>query len=312
MKKSVILLFILILSTLTLAQEDIELSEDRLDLKFSSFGGTIDIDLKKYLGEGPYFVNGTKDVIIDIDQEVGKATLTPREGWEGAEIIVFRTKMKENLREVIVEKLQKAETEVVFDNFEDIFDSILDNLEVEQIKVIKSEFRDGEVLVDINNEIELLIGLDELKKPKFGLNILLNNEGLEIRKGFFEEINLKLISTIIVLAILLLIFKNRVIEFFIPLKDIKSTKARLLSKLKNLKHDDKKIVELVEFFFRRFINVNKKTTLYKLDLTLEKKGIKGHIKQEIVILFKRYQKGNYDKNDFKYLYSNLRRILVKL
>lgn len=312
MKKEFFIIFVL-LTSLVIAQENIELipSEERLDVNYHSFGGQYTIDLKKYLGDGPYTVSKTKNVIVDINQKTGKAIITPSLGWQGSEIIRFvlnKTKAiitlpKETFREIEIGKI------VIF---QDVFDRVVEDIKKENIKKLESGFRDNKLFISINDEVNLFAGYDKDLKPEFTFDILLANKGVEVQYGLLEGINLPLIILILIGIILVYIFRDMIISIVRVEKDKKNIKKIFLSKLSRYKEDEEKILDLTEAFFEKFLNIKKDSSLYLLDLALEKRDIKGDLKQEVIDLFKHLNKDKHDKDEIAHMYNSLRRILIKL
>ncbi|MBI2663567.1 hypothetical protein HYX15_03510 [Candidatus Woesearchaeota archaeon] len=312
MKIEVILLLI-ILSTLAIAQQEIELvpSEERLEINYHSFGGQYKVDLRKYLGDGPYKVEEPNNVIIEINQETGEAIITPKPGFEGSEIIRFQLERaeatislpRETFRELNVGRLEL---------FQDAFNSVITNIKKEDIKKITSGFVGNKIIINIDDEVKLSAGYDESLKPEFTFDLLLQNRGVEVQRKIFETKDIILIIGLVVLLIVLYVFRDKIITIIRPKEDPEKIKKLFLYRISKYKEDDEKIVELAEAFFDRFLNVKKDSNLYILDLALEKRQIRGDLKQQIIDLFKHINKEKHDKKDIEHIYNNLRKVLVKL
>ncbi|MDP6641880.1 MAG: hypothetical protein QGF74_00665 [Candidatus Nanoarchaeia archaeon] len=315
MKKELFILFILLIN-LVIAQEEIELvpkSDERLDVKYHSFGGQYTIDLKKYLGEGSYRVSETKNVNIDINQETGLAIISSQPGWQGSEIIRFTLNKTKSITTLPKETFEEIKPEIEkLEVFQDAFDGVIKDIAKEKIKRLDSEFRNNKLFISVNEEVNLIAGYDENLKPQFNFGISLSNEGIESPPGFFESINLSLITSIIIIIILLFVFRNNIINLLIIKENKKSIKKSFLARLVKYKDDDEKILDLTESFFFRFLKIKKYSSLYILDLALEKRNIQGDLKQEIISLFKHLQKEEYNKKEIKHIYESLRRVLIKL
>lgn len=311
--RHLIILIIFLFVNIAIAQEDIELipSEERLEVRYHTFGGQYTIDLKKYLGNGPYIVYETKNVIIDINQNTGKAIIAPKEGFQGSEIIKFalnKTKSVITLPKETLKEINLGRTII----FNDIFDNVIDDIKKEDIKSLEAGFRGNKVAININDEVNLLVGYDEDLKPEFSFDILLANKGAEVRYGIFDRINLKFIAVIISIILFIYFFRDKLISIIRTKEDKSKIKKIFLAKLSRYKENDEKIIELTEEFFERFLKIKKGSGLYLLDLALEKRQIKGDLKQEIIDLFRHLSNDEHDSKEISHIYGTLRRILVKL
>lgn len=171
MKRGVFLslLFFIILVAFVSAQQD------TFNIRFHSFGRIATVDLKKYLGESElYLVSETKNVIVDIDQEKGIATLKARPGWEGSEVIVFRkNESLSRLNETEIANFLESVPEIFFmkkirdDELARLFEVTIDPSILEIIKLVKreeirelsTEVGGRELRMSINNEVDLKIEL---------------------------------------------------------------------------------------------------------------------------------------------------------
>ena len=313
MKKGIFILVILILASFALAQEDIRLipSEEKLDVNYHAFGGQYTIDLKKYMGDGPYLVSKTKNVVVDINQDTGRAIITPNLGFEGSEIITFAinktraiiTLPRETFREIEIGKV------VIF---QDIFDDVINNIKKENIRKIESGFRDKKLFIIVNDEVNLFAGYDKDQKPEFTFDILIANEAKEERQSLFDNVNISIIIIAFIISILLFIFRDRVINILIIKENKEKIKRKFLSRLIKYRENDEEILNLMESFFETFLKIKKNSGLYALDLALERREIEGDLKQEIIDLFKHLNDDEQGKRNMKHIYNSLRRVLIKI
>lgn len=183
MKRGVFLslLFFIILVAFVAAQQD------TFNIRFHSFGRFATVDLKKYLGESKlYLVSQTKNVIVDIDQERGIATLKARPGWEGSEVIVFRkNESLSELNETEVARFLEEVPETFFlkrirdEELVRLFEVTIDPSILEIIKLVKREeirelstdVEERELKMRINNEVDLKIEMGYI--PSVSMDFLL-------------------------------------------------------------------------------------------------------------------------------------------
>ncbi|MBI2667536.1 hypothetical protein HYX17_02065, partial [Candidatus Woesearchaeota archaeon] len=243
--------------------------------------------------------------------DTGKVIIAPKEGFQGSEIIKFalnKTKSIITLPEETLKEINIGKTQV----FQDVLDEIIDDIKKEEIRSLEAGFRDNNIIININDEINLFAGYDEDLKPEFSFDILLANKGAEVRYGIFDRINLNFIAVIILIMLLIYFFRDKLISIIRIKEDKTKVKKIFLAKLSKYKDDDEKIIELAENFFERFLSIKKGSGLYLLDLALERRDIRGDLKQEIIDLFKHLNNDVHNNNEIKHIYETLRRILVKL
>lgn len=213
MKRGVafLLIIFLVLMGYVIAQQD------EFSVRFHSFGKNATIDLKQYLGESElYLASQPTNVIIEIDQEKGIATLTARPGWKGSEVIYFRTNeslIKVNDTEEIAKflpvapeilYLRRVRDEELARLFEGTIDpSVLDlikEIKREEIKKVSKEIRQKTMIVRINDEVDLKMELGYV--PTFSMDFSLGEkkEGEEAVKTKETGLNLKISNTILVIA----------------------------------------------------------------------------------------------------------------
>ncbi len=223
MKRGVtFLLFIfLVLINYALAQQG------EFSVRFHSFGKNATIDLKQYLGESElYLASQPLNVIVEIDQEKGIATITAKPGWEGSEMIRFRTiesltkvndteeiesLIKVNDTEEIAKflpvapeilYLRKVRDEELARLFEGTIDpGVLDlvkEIKREEITKLSKEIRERTINVRVNDEVDLKFELGYA--PTFAMDFSLGEKKTEEEAKPKEKgLKLKISNTIILI-----------------------------------------------------------------------------------------------------------------
>lgn len=248
------IVFFIILVTFVAAQQG------EFSVRFHSFGKNATIDLKNYLEESErYLVSRTTNVIVDIDQENGIATLRARSGWEGSEVIFFRTneslaminetaevsQFLEAVPEILF--LRRVKDEELIKLFEGTIDpSILDvvkKIKKEEIRKLSSELDENRLRIRVNEEVDLKLEMGYI--PSVAMDFSLGEE-LEIEEKIKPKEELKLkINREIVIAILAVI--GIVCTYFY------------------MKHSHKKAIERKEFVLESTISQDiKHLSLHKL------------------------------------------------
>lgn len=213
MKRGVtfLLIIFLVLIGYVIAQQG------EFSVRFHSFGKNASIDLKQYLGESElYLASQSLNVITEIDQEKGIATITAKPGWEGSEVIYFRTNeslTKVNSTEEIAKflpvapeilYLRRIRDEELTKLFEGTIDpSVLDlikEIKKEEITKLSKEIRQKTMIVRVNDEVDLKLELGYT--PAFSMDFSLGakKEGEEAVKTKETGLNLKISNTILIIA----------------------------------------------------------------------------------------------------------------
>lgn len=311
MKRGAFILLFLIILTAVAAQ-------DEFSVRFHSFGKNATINLKDYLGESKYYVaSQTLNVIVNIDQETGIATLTARQGWEGSEVVFFRT--NESLKKIEgteeVAKFLPAVPEILYLRrireaelvrlFEGTIDpSILDlikEIKREEIEKLTKEIRERTIMISVNDEVDLKMELGYV--PMFSMDFSLGEKREveeEITPTKKEGIKLEINSTaiIIILAIILIIClffykkyakklevkkEEKELEYVIS-KDIKHLSLNKLLKLqKELEKErsSERFVRIVREFFSKYFGVGYDFEFNQLIRRVKDSDIKRSMKNEI-------------------------------
>lgn len=314
MKRGIFLSIVLfiILVTFVAAQQG------EFSVRFHSFGKNATIDLKKYLGESElYLVSRTENVIVDIDQEKGIATLRARPRWEGSEVIHFRTneslslvneteevaKFLEAVPEILF--LRRIRDEELVKLFEGTIDpSILDvvkQIKREEIRKLSSEIEEHTIKIRINDEVDLKLEMGYI--PAVSMDFSLGPEQeVEEEEGAEEEeeglkVELSREAIIIILsAIGIVCFyfyikysKKRgeereelVIERTIS-RDIKQLSLHKLRTLqRNLgKESSGEFINLFREFFSRYFGIGYDFEFKQLVRRVNDSDLSRHIKSEI-------------------------------
>ncbi len=213
MKRGVtfLLIIFLVLISYVIAQQD------EFSVRFHSFGKNATIDLKQYLGESElYLASQTMNIIVEIDQEQGIAQLTARPGWEGSEVIYFRT--NESLRKMnntediakflpvapAILYLRKVRGEELAKLFEGTIDpsvlNLIKEIKREEIKKVSKEIRQKTMIVRVNDEVDLKLELGYV--PTFSMDFSLGGkkEGEEAVQTKEPGLSLKISNTILIIA----------------------------------------------------------------------------------------------------------------
>lgn len=289
MKRGVTFLLItfLVLISYVIAQQD------EFSVMFHSFGKNATIDLKQYLGESElYLASQTTNVIVEIDQQTGVAVLTARPGWEGSEVIYFRTNeslIKVNNTEEVAKflpvtpeilYLRRIRDEELARLFEGTIDpSVIDlikEIKKEEIRNISKEIRERTVKVSVNDEVDLNLELGYA--PTFSMDFSLGEKqagGEEVVKqpestGFKLKVSNTLIIIIAAaLAIIVIYFyrkhaklkveerKELELDYAID-KDVKQINLNKLLRLqKNLgsKESSDEFIRVVRNFFSSYFGI---------------------------------------------------------
>lgn len=311
MKRGAFILLFLIILTAVAAQ-------DEFSVRFHSFGKNATINLKDYLGESKYYVaSQTLNVIVNIDQETGIATLTARPSWEGSEVVFFRT--NESLKKIEgteeVAKFLPAVPEILYMRrireeelarlFEGTIDpSILDlikEIRKEEIEKLTKEIRERTIRISVNDEVDLKMELGYV--PMFSMDFSLGEKREaeeEIippkEEGIKLEINSTAIIIILAIALIICIFfykkyakklevkrEEKELEYVIS-KDIKHLSLNKLLKLqKELEKErsSERFVRIVREFFSKYFGIGYDFEFDQLIRRVKDSDIKRGMKNEI-------------------------------
>ncbi|MBU4501002.1 MAG: hypothetical protein KKA79_00295, partial [Nanoarchaeota archaeon] len=263
--------------------------QDELSVMFHSFGKNTTIDLKKYLGESEYYITSSSlNVIVNINQNTGIATLAARPVWEGSEVIFFRKNesiAKTNQIELAAKYLppiylppipetlylRKVGDEELVRLFEWTIDPrILDfikDIKREEIKNLSISIDKNKLEMSINEELDLNVELGYI--PSVSMDLSLGEkkeeperEAIEKSKAGFE-INYIIIGVFVILLIIaiylyvkyakkLSIEKKETELDYVITKDIKRLAIFRLRKLQKDPTTEKFLNIMREFFSKYF------------------------------------------------------------
>lgn len=265
--------------------------QDEFSVRFHSFGKNATIDLKQYLGESNYYlVSSTQNIIVHIDQEKGIAELIARPGWEGSEVVNFRT--NESLKKINdteeIAKFLPAAPEILYLKrvkdeeltmlFEGTIDpSILDlvkEIKREEIKKLSKEIREKTVVINVNDEVDLKLEQGYVPAISMDFSLGEKNETTEEPKPEETGLKLKISNTTLAIIISLIVIisaffyrkyslkreakeKEQGIDYAIS-KDIKQLS---LSKLRRIQMElDKKestedFISVIREFFSNYFGI---------------------------------------------------------
>lgn len=185
MKRGLIVLIIIILSSIAYGQEISETVTNRLSIEFHAVTGTdeVAIDLPRYFGRDADFVyKASEHVAVDIDPATHIATLRPIDPeWRGIETVVFATgviyldeKSREGgillPRNVTKARINVSKEDIAMDTdaFTQVqFETVLGNLTSEPVD-ISAMISNASFLVAINDEMYFNMSFDE-KMPKMNM-----------------------------------------------------------------------------------------------------------------------------------------------
>lgn len=318
MKRGVILFLLasLIFASYVFAQQD------ELSVRFHSFGKNATIDLKQYLGESScYLVSQPQNIIIEIDQEKGIATLTAKPGWEGSEVVLFRTnetvKKIENETEAArfippaTEIPHLIELKVKNEDLVKLFESAIDpsmldfvkGIKKEGIKNLSKEIREGTLRVDINNEVDLKMKMGYM--PTISMDFLLGEKVEPVEEAVEEakpEEGLKLrMNTLILIALLLVLALAGLFFYkkYAPARKVKKkglrpdytinkdvkllslSKLRALQKNLEKKEGFEELVTILKEFFASYFRIGHNFEFDYLRKRVKDSSISERMKDEI-------------------------------
>lgn len=289
--------------------------QDEFSVRFHSFGKNATIDLKNYLGESElYLASQTLNVIVEIDQETGIATLTARQGWEGSETIHFRTnesfkKLKdtEEIAKFLPEVpkilyLRKIRDEELARLFEGTIDpSVLDlvkEIKREEIKKISKDLKERTMKIRINDEVDLKMELGYVPTVSMDFSLGPQREPEEIQPE--EGLRLKISNTwaVIILAIIAILGlylyrkyamisvqekEEKELEDVI-VKDIKQISLHKLLRLQkelDKKDSSERFTRILRMFFSRYFGIEYDFELSHLIRRVKDSDISRHMKNEV-------------------------------
>jgi len=319
-KVGIFVLSLILLLPLSLAQEDIQqLQENELIVRFYSIGKQASIDLKSYLGEADeyLYIKSSENVTVTINQEAGIATLIANPGWTGIEIITFTTRKSELVtgeKTVTPKTITQITDSEISNNFYDFtnktFSNIKENIEIQAIKSIKTEIKDDQLIINLNDEAELFFAVSG-NKPEVYLNILIPNQGpseLEI----FDTSGLYPYFTAFGLIVLIFLFRNHIKSLLFKKKEKINIKTKFLTglinitRMKNKKQKEEELLKLLRRFFK-YLKIKPNFTRVNIIKALEKGNIRGDLKQQIIYLFTKLS--DYKNEDKGEIINIFRRVL---
>lgn len=225
MKKLLVFLIITLLVTPLLIET---VSAQNLKVKFGSRGlnESVSVNLTRFLGGSKTYVHSeAENVIIDIEEETGIATLRPRPYWRGVESIVFavntsaldiseeKARATNGTRNIVIQEGQVISEDgirgeggipigpeifhilITPDEFmSNIYTNLIEGIPSKEIHNISGEFKNKELKIDVNQEVKIDIRYkteeeEFLYKPEISISVLTHPEReqapLVIKKGLF-------------------------------------------------------------------------------------------------------------------------------
>lgn len=306
-----LLLIFIIFASFAYAQQD------EFSVRFHSFGKNATIDLKNYLGESEYYLaSQTLNVIVEIDQATGIATITARSEWEGSETIYFRTneslRMLKNTDEIAkflpavpeILYLRKIRDEELAKLFEGTIDpSVLDlikGIKREEIKKISKDIKERTIDIRVNDEVDLKMELGYVPTISMDFSLGPQREAEEIPPEE-EGLRLKISDTwvVIILAIIAIVGfylyrkfaaisvqekEEKELEDVI-VKDIKQIslhKLLMLQKELDKKDSSERFTRILRMFFSRYFGIEYDFEISHLTRRVKDSDISRHMKNEII------------------------------
>lgn len=312
MKKKILFFLVLLLSlSYVLAQEG--RPQNELRVRYLSTAGTITINLTRFLGPSEgynYAYSAPVYIDITIDQTTGITQIKGIPGWFGSEVIIFKINkteeevfLEENETAKIKFKISDSEIASLF-NYnlaQDSFSILSGSIGQEVIKSVQARIDKDRLNVVINKDVE--ISASAAKTPEISISILTGNlsnvkigPGIERTEGYlagFISFTLYLGGIIVLLFLLKYLFSRGLTrkKGFIP-----SPKSIILEKLNKIEHSKdpealNALVYVINEFFMRYFYVSPGSNTVALNDELERRGIIGNLKQDILAFFERYQFG---------------------
>jgi len=256
----VLLIIFLVFTSYALAQQD------EFSVRFHSFGKNATIDIKSYLGESElYLASPSNNIIIEIDQKNGIATLQAGPGWEGSEVVYFRTNeslMKEaDATEVAkflpvapeILYLRKIKDEELARLFEGTIDpgilEMIREVKREEITSLSKEIRQRTMIVRVNDEVDLKMEMGY--SPSFSMDFSLGKEVEEDEIAKPKETGLRVYIGRTIMAITALILIITTLYLYKKYSQIRAIQKREIGLEHAITQDIKKL------------NLNKLSSLQK-------------------------------------------------
>ncbi|MDD5253623.1 MAG: hypothetical protein PHG05_00785 [Candidatus Nanoarchaeia archaeon] len=300
---------------------------DRLVVRFQSTSQKQDINLKKYLGDSPfYYYNITNhNVLINIDQD-GIAHITAKPGFKGVETIIFSTNssriyekapdkqdltLLENLTETIIEKyptlitdqeLEKAFAGTVVDSL------LLKSIKKEEIEKITSEIKEDELMVNVNDEALMVVAFENESRPK--LTVVLFDESAKVDEDALKPnySSYFIIGLIIIFIGGLVIYRDHIFMFIRRSGHQIIAKKQTLNKRLNDSKTAHDIKLLTEEILRNKFGLTRYSTPYEVEVILKKYKITGNLKQEILFLYRKSGEEHLSKYEIELIKRYLKDI----
>lgn len=288
MRKLFYLFFLLILITPILAD-----NATILKVLFQSIEKTATVDLSKYLTGDQFFVNYSKNLDIKIKDNI--ATITAKEGWTGAELIIFSTNETTAVQPVIFVKSSKEIPKADLSE-------ILTNLYINRSFLPLKDYHENLTNLDLtiyNTSSEILLNQDTLITldfdypiPIFSIEISLPTKEEPRPSSNSLPYLIGIIVLIIIIAILFT-FKDLIMEKFKPKKEFLSkakAKENALKKLNNLSLKgsvSKKIIRILKTFFYEAYNIKPTESYLKTISLLQKRKIPFSLKEDLANYYDR-------------------------
>lgn len=321
MKKEVLFFLVLLLFlSLTLAQEiPIPRPENELRMKYISVAGSVTINLTRFLGSAKgdvYVFSAPPYIEVTIDQKSGIAKVKGIPGWFGSDIIIFKINKTEEgliLGEGKAAKplLDIPDSEIAklfnYNLARDSFNILSRTVGQEVIRNVQARIERDKVLVMINKDIEL--SADTSKNPEIKVDIITGNLSAIAIKPILEESEGYLIGIIVFfiyvgIAIILFFSIKYTIKYIFSISPrgkqilkVESNKSIIYNELKQIEHAgdleeaSRALSFVINEFFIRYFYIGLSSNLFELNNELERRRIRGNLKQDIISFFEKYQSG---------------------
>lgn len=309
-----ILVFLVFLTLLgiVLAQQN------EISVTFYSFGKNATINLKNYFGEGhSYLVSETQNVIVTIDQETGIARIVAKPGWEGSEVIRFRT--NESVKVEETEEVTNLSTSEIFyppetndeyfqsveyEKMTDLFQGTIDPsmlefvrlIEREEITSILKEIKGKTITIKVNDEVDLNLEQNYTSTVSMNFSFDMNKKDGEAQPketGIDSIIsNITVITILLIIALLGIYFYSK--EYVLRKKvkrkkptldeDIKHLSLNKLKKIQNELHKKESFQDFMNVlreFFSKYFEIEHDFEFKQLMNRVEGSSLSGDKKDDI-------------------------------
>ena len=330
-KRAVFFLIIVLSLSYVLAQE----STNELRMRYLSIAGPITLNLTRFLGsatESNYVYIAPPYIDITIDQATGIAVIKGIPGWFGSEVIVFKINrteeetvvQEENITGKLLLKIPDSELKKLFsyDLAGDSFDALSRDIGSELVRNLQTKLEKDKLLVMVNKDVE--ISASTSKTPEINIDILTGNISvIKIESYFYQTegylANVTIFSLYLIVATIALFYLKYLFGKSSRSKRefaISSSKSLIIERLKQIERSKdpeapKALMLIINEFFMRYFYVSLNSNIFELRNELERRGIKGNLKQDILSLFEKYKFGVH-KKDVKIVINELRSLLRKL